>query len=85
MDLLSLMRHLDNPKAISENPDVIAHSSDTYSMQRIFRFLKKCQADEQQRSWALHEDESVILEHLVELNKILVSGVFFMHWLIPCL
>ena len=38
----------------------------------IFSEMAACKDDSQQRSWALHEDESVITEYLQELISILV-------------
>ena len=42
----------------------------------IFSEMAACKDDSQQRSWALHEDESVITEYLTELVSILVRYIF---------
>ena len=39
--------------------------------------MAACKDDSQQRSWALHEDESVITEYLQELISILVRLILF--------
>ena len=49
---------------------VIGH--DAVRLQVIFSELKACKDDSQQRGWALHEDEAVIIEYLEELLSILV-------------
>ncbi|XP_033109564.1 NCK-interacting protein with SH3 domain-like [Anneissia japonica] len=44
---------------------------DEERLQVIFSELTSCKDDAQQRSWALHEDESIITEYLEELLSIL--------------
>ena len=50
-------------------------SKDAVRLEVIFSEMAACKDDSQQRSWALHEDESVITEYLTELVSILVSTV----------
>lgn len=71
-----LLRHLEvTPRAVSQELGVIAASPDAKTIRTIFNRLTQCKEDEQQRSWALHEDEGMILDHLEKLNKILVCQV----------
>ena len=53
--------------------DIVESSQDAMRLQVIFSEMAACKDDSQQRSWALHEDESVITEYLQELISILVS------------
>lgn len=39
--------------------------------------LTKCKDDQQQRSWALYEDQSIISEYLEEIASILVWNIIF--------
>ena len=45
---------------------------DAVRLNVILSEMESCKDDSQQRSWALHEDEEVILEYLEELLSILV-------------
>lgn len=68
-----LLSHLEvTPRAVSQELGIIAVSPDAKTIRTIFNRLTQCKEDEQQRSWALHEDESMILDNLRKLNKILV-------------
>ncbi|KAK3580163.1 hypothetical protein CHS0354_030278 [Potamilus streckersoni] len=49
-------------------------SHDLVRLNELFRELKSCKDDSQQRSWALHEDEILILRHLQELLSILENA-----------
>ncbi|XP_041350537.1 NCK-interacting protein with SH3 domain-like [Gigantopelta aegis] len=51
---------------------VVGH--DAVRLEVIFSELKACKDDSQQRGWALHEDESVIMEYLEELLSILENA-----------
>ncbi|XP_021962308.1 NCK-interacting protein with SH3 domain [Folsomia candida] len=67
-----LLSHLEvTPRAVSQELGIIAVSPDAKTIRTIFNRLTQCKEDEQQRSWALHEDESMILDNLRKLNKIL--------------
>nr|XP_006824184.1 PREDICTED: NCK-interacting protein with SH3 domain-like [Saccoglossus kowalevskii] len=57
----------DGPK----DDDVIESGYDRERLEVIFSELITCKEDSQQRSWALHEDEPIILEYLEELVSIL--------------
>ncbi|KAL5015386.1 hypothetical protein ScPMuIL_009656 [Solemya velum] len=49
-------------------------SHDAVRLQELFSDLADCKDDSQQRSWALHEDESIIKGYLEELNSILENA-----------
>ncbi|XP_071083281.1 NCK-interacting protein with SH3 domain-like [Haliotis cracherodii] len=49
-------------------------SRDASRLEVIFSELTSCKDDSQQRSWALHEDESIIKEYLQELLSILENA-----------
>lgn len=51
----------------------IDQTHDASRLKIIFNELTSCKEDSQQRSWMLHEDESVIKEYITELISILVS------------
>lgn len=51
----------------------IDQTHDASRLKIIFNELISCKEDSQQRSWMLHEDESVIKEYIIELISILVS------------
>lgn len=70
--LASLMRCLDVPSAISKVPDLIKRSPDAKKLTELFRMLSECKDDEQQRSWAVHEDEMMIQGSVADLQSILV-------------
>ena len=70
--LNSLMGCLEDPCAIRNNPDIIMQSPDAAKLKELFLALTECKDDEQQRSWAVHEDEEMIMETISELNTILV-------------
>lgn len=50
----------------------IEQTHDASRLKIIFNELTSCKEDSQQRSWMLHEDESVIKEYISELISILV-------------
>lgn len=50
-------------------------SSDGRRLVELLEKLRECKDDEQQRSWALHEDEHTITTHLSDLLDLLVSLV----------
>lgn len=54
----------------------IDQTHDASRLKIIFNELTSCKEDSQQRSWMLHEDESVIKEYITELISILVSFYF---------
>lgn len=54
----------------------IDQTHDASRLKIIFNELTSCKEDSQQRSWMLHEDESVIKEYIIELISILVSRKF---------
>lgn len=54
----------------------IDQTHDASRLKIIFNELTSCKEDSQQRSWMLHEDESVIKEYIIELISILVSISF---------
>ncbi|KAG7168142.1 NCK-interacting protein with SH3 domain-like [Homarus americanus] len=49
-------------------------SSDGRHLVELLEKLRECKDDEQQRSWALHEDEHTISTHLSDLLDLLVFG-----------
>lgn len=49
-------------------------SSDGRRLVELLEKLRECKDDEQQRSWALHEDEHTITTHLSDLLDLLVSS-----------
>lgn len=57
----------------------IEQTHDASRLKIIFNELTSCKEDSQQRSWMLHEDESVIKEYIIELISILVSIFFKYH------
>lgn len=60
----------------------IDQTHDASRLKIIFNELTSCKEDSQQRSWMLHEDESVIKDYITELISILVSSVCqFIHLL----
>jgi len=74
-EVSKLLLHLETtPKAVSQNAGVIARSPDAYNIRKIFHRLTEAKDDEQQRSWALYEDESMIVENLEHLYAILVCS-----------
>lgn len=54
----------------------IEQTHDASRLKIIFNELISCKEDSQQRSWMLHEDETVIKEYIIELISILVSDEF---------
>ena len=66
-----MMESLTATNVIRNNPNLIDNSSDAFQLRQIFRKLTECKDDEQQRSWALHEDEGMIIENLERLIEIL--------------
>ena len=62
---------------IQRDSDIVESSQDATRLQVIFSEMAACKDDSQQRSWALHEDESVITEYLQELISILVRLMLF--------
>ncbi|KAK9711317.1 SPIN90/Ldb17, leucine-rich domain [Popillia japonica] len=52
----------------------IEQTHDASRLKIIFNELTSCKEDSQQRSWMLHEDESVIKEYLRELIQILTNA-----------
>lgn len=61
------------PFIFQRDSDIVESSQDAIRLQVIFSEMAACKDDSQQRSWALHEDGSVITEYLQELISILVS------------
>lgn len=51
-------------------------SSDGRHLVELLEKLRECKDDEQQRSWALHEDEHTISTHLSDLLDLLVRYVY---------
>ncbi|CAG7718964.1 unnamed protein product [Allacma fusca] len=70
-DIPGILESLYVPHAIRNNPGIIDRSSDARELRQIFKKLTECKDDEQQRSWALHEDEGMIMENLDKLIQIL--------------
>ncbi len=58
---------------LQRDSDNIESSQDAVRLQVIFSEMAACKDDSQQRSWALHEDETIITEYLQELISILVT------------
>lgn len=58
----------------------IEQTHDASRLKIIFNELTSCKEDSQQRSWMLHEDESVIKEYLRELIQILVRNIEFFYF-----
>lgn len=54
----------------------IDQTHDASRLKIIFNELTSCKEDSQQRSWMLHEDETVIKEYISELISILVTNTF---------
>ncbi|XP_050716102.1 NCK-interacting protein with SH3 domain-like isoform X4 [Eriocheir sinensis] len=50
------------------------HSVDGCRLVELLEELRACKDDEQQRSWALHEDEHTIAAHLTDLLELLNTG-----------
>lgn len=66
--LLNLVsRHVPTPNTVLES------SLDARRLHLALSELTKCKDDQQQRSWALYEDQSIIAEYLDEIASILVS------------
>lgn len=63
-----ILKNLIQIKRESSN---LEGSKDAVRLEVIFSEMAACKDDSQQRSWALHEDESVITEYLTELVSIL--------------
>lgn len=55
----------------------IDQTHDASRLKIIFNELTSCKEDSQQRSWMLHEDETIIKEYIAELISILVIKYFF--------
>jgi hypothetical protein len=70
------MTYLETPCAIRNYPNLITQSPDAIKLREVFNHLTECKDDEQQRSWALHEDESMIKDNIRHLNGILVCQHF---------
>lgn len=65
--LLNLVsRPVPTPHAVLES------SLDARRLHLALSELTKCKDDQQQRSWALYEDQSIISEYLEEIASILV-------------
>ncbi|XP_071961121.1 NCK-interacting protein with SH3 domain-like isoform X2 [Antedon mediterranea] len=58
-------------KTLNTSGVSVGGGRDEERLQVIFSELTSCKDDAQQRSWALHEDESIITEYLEELLSIL--------------
>ncbi|XP_071961143.1 NCK-interacting protein with SH3 domain-like [Antedon mediterranea] len=63
-------------KTLNTSGVSVGGGRDEERLQVIFSELTSCKDDAQQRSWALHEDESIITEYLEELLSILVKKLF---------
>ncbi|XP_064605522.1 NCK-interacting protein with SH3 domain-like [Liolophura sinensis] len=59
---------------VQEGDVVLAGCHDAERLQILFSELRDCKDDSQQRSWALYEDESIILHHLQEMISILENA-----------
>lgn len=57
----------------------IDQTHDASRLKIIFNELTSCKEDSQQRSWMLHEDESVIKDYIIELISILVCTYFLFY------
>ena len=65
----------DNSAKLSDEELLATHDGQRF--QALVDELVKCKEDAQQRSWALHEDESVIAKCLEDLLSILVSWLLY--------
>jgi len=63
---------LDEREDLHVDVSQMAQSTDAKRLKELFFQLTECKNDEQQRSWAVHEDEGMIIELITELNQILV-------------
>ena len=61
----------------STEPQKAEGSSDLDRLREIFFQLTECRDDSQQRGWAVHDDQQIIMDYLDELLQILV-------WLCVC-
>lgn len=66
----ALLHQLQTPLTVSKMS--IEETYDANRLKIIFTELTSCKEDSQQRSWMLHEDESIIVEYIKELTEILV-------------
>ena len=62
-------------ESCSKDEDALLQSHDGQQLVRILHELTEHKEDSQQRTWAVHEDEGIILKLLKELLNILVSQV----------
>lgn len=62
------------PDQVDGGADKWQQSSDGRRLVELLEKLRECKDDEQQRSWALHEDEHTITTHLSDLLDLLVSS-----------
>ncbi|XP_069945387.1 NCK-interacting protein with SH3 domain isoform X2 [Cherax quadricarinatus] len=71
-----LCSHILNNKGDVNNGagDKWQQSSDGRHLVELLEKLRECKDDEQQRSWALHEDEHTISTHLSDLLDLLNNG-----------
>ena len=62
------------------------NSGDGRKLVALLEKMRECKDDEQQRSWALYEDEHIISTHLNDLLEILVLlYLYFKTFILECL
>ncbi|XP_072027426.1 NCK-interacting protein with SH3 domain-like [Amphiura filiformis] len=66
-----VLANLERRRTSSSSTLPLEGGHDQERLQVIFQELTECKDDSQQRSWALHEDERIITDHLQELITIL--------------
>ncbi|XP_077983692.1 NCK-interacting protein with SH3 domain-like [Glandiceps talaboti] len=67
----TILKKLAKEHKEGDTMDNLEGSYDAERLEVIFSELTSCKDDSQQRSWALHEDEAIILEYIQELTTIL--------------
>jgi len=70
----AILHMLLTPALLKVPSTVLENSVDAQRLRVILSEMAGCQADQQQRSWALYEDRAVINDYLDELTSILVSA-----------
>lgn len=76
----AVLEQLQSPFNVSKN--CVDETYDASRLKVIFSELTSCKEDSQQRSWMLHEDESIIVEYIKELTSILVMITIFLIFLL---
>lgn len=70
----SIITFLDILNSGLETPQEIDKTCDGQRLKLLFKKLKSCKNDFQQRNWAVHEDEHIISDYLKEVLSIAINA-----------